>query len=40
MIEANPTLKEDHCMGVILATFPLTYTVFDNSIAAGNTQIL
>ena len=27
-------------MGVILATFPLTYTAFDNSIAADNAQIL
>ena len=38
VIKANPTLKEDHCRGVILATFPLTYTAFDNSIAAGNTS--
>ena len=40
MIEANPTLKEDHCMGVILATFPLTYTAFDNSIAAGKLHLI
>ena len=40
MIEANPTLKEDHCMGVILATFPLTYTAFDNNIAAGNYRMV
>ena len=27
-------------MGVILATFPLTYTAFDNSIAAGKLNLI
>ena len=27
-------------MGVILATFPLTYTAFDNSIAAGKLHLI
>ena len=35
MIESNPTLAEDHCSGIILATLPLTYEAFDNKVAAG-----
>ena len=35
MIEASPNLKEDHCMGIILATCPLIYQAFDNTVAAG-----
>ena len=35
MIESNPTLGEDHCSGIILATLPLTYEAFDNKVAAG-----
>ena len=35
MIESNPTLGEDHCRGIILATMPLTYQAFDNKVAAG-----
>ena len=35
MIEASPNLKEDHCMGIILATYPLIYQAFDNTVAAG-----
>ena len=35
MIEASPNLKEDHCMGIILATYPLIYQAFDNIVASG-----
>ena len=35
MIEANPVLQEDHCRGMILATYPLYYVAFDNTLAAG-----
>ena len=35
MIEANPVLQEDHCRGMILATYPLYYIAFDNTLAAG-----
>ena len=35
MIESNPTLAEDHCSGIILATMPLIYQAFDNKVAAG-----
>ena len=35
MIESNPTLGEDHCSGIILATMPLIYQAFDNKVAAG-----
>ena len=34
-IEASPNLKEDHCMGIILATYPLIYQAFNNTVAAG-----
>ena len=35
MIDSNPTLGEDHCSGIILATMPLIYQAFDNNVAAG-----
>ena len=40
MIEASPNLKEDHCMGIILATYPLIYQAFDNTVAAGKYAIV
>ena len=35
VFEGKPSMKEDHCKGIILATFPLVYISFDNVVAAG-----
>ena len=34
-IEATPELQTDHCMGMMVGTFPLNYEAFDDIIASG-----
>ena len=34
-IEATPELQTDHCMGMMVGTFPLNYKAFDDIIASG-----
>ena len=35
LIEATPSLKEDHCMGVQVGRLDLNYSSFDNVTASG-----
>ena len=39
VIEANPSFKTDQCMGVLVGKFAVNYTVFDDKVASGSTDL-